>query len=153
MKKKYLAKIIATNNEGLRIISACINGAKVKVSDIKYLATSKVFLLSIERTKNEADQENQKNQIKFYPIKNKYILKGPSFNANNLVDDLLFKDQNSNFFNIDTRIEVSIDKIFLDNEYDLFNFNGNIIFKNKEIVKANLNGSFPNNKKLNFTIN
>ncbi len=60
MKKKYLAKIIATNNEGLRIISACVNGAKVKVSDIKYLATSKVFLLSIERTKNEADQENQK---------------------------------------------------------------------------------------------
>ena len=41
----------------------------------------------------------------------------------------------------------------MDNEYDLFNFNGNIIFKNKEIVKANLNGSFTNNKKLNFTIN
>ncbi|MDC3083731.1 hypothetical protein OA325_00205 [Candidatus Pelagibacter sp.] len=102
---------------------------------------------------NYTDQENQKNQIKFYPMKNKYILKGPSFNANSLVDDLLFKDQNSNFFNIDTRIEVSIDKIFLDNEYDLFNFNGNIIFKNKEIVKAKLNGSFPNNKKLNFTIN
>ena len=86
-------------------------------------------------------------------MKNKYILKGPSFNANSLVDDLLFKDQNSNFFNIDTTIEVSIDKIFLDNEYDLFNFNGNIIFKNKEIVKAKLDGSFPNNKKLNFTIN
>ncbi len=102
---------------------------------------------------NYTDKENQKNQIKFYPMKNKYILKGPSFNANSLVDDLLFKDQNSNFFNIDTRIEVSIDKIFLDNEYDLFNFNGNIIFKNKEIVKAKLNGSFPNNKKLNFTIN
>ena len=60
MKKKYLAKIIATNNEGLRIISACSAGAKVKVSNIKYLPTSKVFLLSIERTKNEIDQENLK---------------------------------------------------------------------------------------------
>ena len=28
-----------------------------------------------------------------------------------------------------------------------------MFFKNKEIVKANLNGSFSNNKKLNFTIN
>ncbi len=115
----------------------------------KNLEIVKLGTVSLKYT----DQENQKNQIKFYLMKNKYILKGPSFNANNLVDDLLFKDQNSNFFNIDTRIEVSIDKIFLDNEYDLFNFNGNIIFKNKEIVKANLNGSFTNNKKLNFTIN
>ena len=115
----------------------------------KNLEIVKLGTVSLKYT----DQENQKNQLKFYPMKNKYILKGPSFNANSLVDDLLFQDQNSNFFNIDTTIEVSIDKIFLDNEYDLFNFNGNIIFKNKEIVKANLNGSFPNNKKLNFTIN
>jgi len=86
-------------------------------------------------------------------MNNKYVLKGSSFNANSLIDDLLFEDKNSNFFNIDTRIEVSIDKIFLDNEFDLFNFNGNMFFKNKEIVKANLNGSFSNNKKLNFTIN
>ena len=45
MDKKYLAKIIATDNEGLQMISACSAGAKVKVSDIKYLAANKVFLL------------------------------------------------------------------------------------------------------------
>jgi hypothetical protein len=38
MDKKYLAKIIATDNEGLQMISACSAGAKVKVSDIKYLS-------------------------------------------------------------------------------------------------------------------
>ena len=38
MDKKYLAKIIASDNEGLQMISACSAGAKVKVSDIKYLA-------------------------------------------------------------------------------------------------------------------
>ena len=57
MDKKYLAQIIATDNEGLHLISACTAGAKVKVSDIKYLASNKVFLLSIERTKIETDQE------------------------------------------------------------------------------------------------
>ena len=60
MDKKYLAQIIATDYEGLQMISACTAGAKVKVADIKYLESNKVFLLSIERTKIETDQENKK---------------------------------------------------------------------------------------------
>ena len=60
MDKKYLAQIIATDNEGLQMISACTAGAKVKVAEIKYLASNKVFLLSIERTKIETDQEDKK---------------------------------------------------------------------------------------------
>tara|TARA_Y100000389_G_scaffold192522_1_gene220076 strand:+ start:169 stop:570 length:402 start_codon:yes stop_codon:yes gene_type:complete len=60
MDKKYLAQIIATDNEGLQMISACTAGAKVKIADIKYLASNKVFLLSVERTKIETDQENKK---------------------------------------------------------------------------------------------
>ena len=60
MDKEYLAKIIATDNEGLQMISACSTGAKVKVADIRYLASNKVFLLSIERTKIETDQEDKK---------------------------------------------------------------------------------------------
>ena len=60
MGKKYLAQIIATDNEGLQIISACTSGAKIKVADIKYLASNKVFLLSIERTKIETNNEDKK---------------------------------------------------------------------------------------------
>ena len=58
--KKYLAKIIATDKEGLQMISACSSGAKVKVSDIKYLESNKVFLLSIERIKVENENEDKK---------------------------------------------------------------------------------------------
>jgi hypothetical protein len=60
MDNKYFAKIIGTDNEGLQMISACTAGAKVKIRDIKYLASNKVFLLSIERTKIETDQEDKK---------------------------------------------------------------------------------------------
>jgi len=60
MSNKYLAKIIATDNEGLRMISACLSGAKTMVANIKYLASSKVFLLSIEREKIETDQPDKK---------------------------------------------------------------------------------------------
>ena len=60
MKKKYLAQIIATDNDGLQMISACSAGAQVKVGDIKYLSSNKVFLLSIDRCKIETDQKNKK---------------------------------------------------------------------------------------------
>ena len=78
MDKKYLAQIIATDNEGLQVISACTTGAKVKVADIKYLASNKVFLLSIERNKIETNQINTKiNSIcRFdyvYKVKSKNI--------------------------------------------------------------------------------
>jgi|TARA_B100001063_G_scaffold49682_1_gene43651 hypothetical protein len=56
---KYLAKIIASDQEGLQMISACSAGAKVKIAGIKYLASNKVFLMSIERTKIETNQENK----------------------------------------------------------------------------------------------
>ena len=60
MNKKYLKKIIATDNEGLQMISACCAGAKVKISNIKYLQSNKIFLISIERNQVETSQENKK---------------------------------------------------------------------------------------------
>ena len=60
MNKKYLAKIIATDNEGLQMISACCAGAKVNITEIKYLQSNKIFLLSVERVKIESGQEDKK---------------------------------------------------------------------------------------------
>ena len=42
------------------MISACCSGAKVKISDIKFLKSNKIFLLSIERTKIESGEEYKK---------------------------------------------------------------------------------------------
>ena len=61
MDKQYLTKVIATDSEGLQMISACVSGGKVKISEIKYLSSNKVFLLSIERNKIET-----KTPILFY---------------------------------------------------------------------------------------
>jgi hypothetical protein len=60
MEKKYLSKIIANDNEGLQMISACCAGAEIKVSEIKYLKKNKVFLLSLKRTKIETENEGKK---------------------------------------------------------------------------------------------
>ena len=60
MKKKYLSKIIANDNEGLQMISACCAGAEVEIEGIKYLQKNKVFLLSLKRTKIETENEGKK---------------------------------------------------------------------------------------------
>ena len=57
MKKKYLARIIANDNEGLQMISACCSGSKVKISNMKFLKSNKIFLVYLERKKIETDNK------------------------------------------------------------------------------------------------
>ena len=93
MDNKYLAQIIATDNEGLQMISACTAGAKVKVVDIKYLASNKVFLLSVERTKIETDQEDKKiNSICRFDFVDKVKSKNIDQKNNDLVLELIAID-------------------------------------------------------------
>ena len=60
-EKKYLAKIIAKDPNGLQVISACCSESKVKVEEIKFLKKNKIFLLLVERLKKE---KNNKEKIK-----------------------------------------------------------------------------------------
>ena len=93
MDKKYLAKIIASDNEGLQMISAYSAGAKVKVSDIKYLVSNKVFLLSVERTKIETGQEDKKiNSICRFDFVDKVKSKNIDQNNEDLVLELIAID-------------------------------------------------------------
>jgi len=106
--KKYLSKIIANDQEGLQMISACSSGAKVKVVDIKYLASSKVFLLSIERTKVETDQEDRKiNSICRFDFVDKVRSKNINQSNKDLVLDLIGIDYLKN--NDDYEINLMFD--------------------------------------------
>ena len=121
---KYLAKIIASDQEGLQMISACSSGAKVKVVDIKYLASNKVFLLSIERTKVETDQEDKKiNSICRFDF----------------VDQV--KSKNINQSNKDLVLElIGIDYLKNNNDYEInliFDNNAHIALKT-ETIEARL---------------
>ena len=97
MEKKYLAQIIATDNEGLQMISACSAGAKAKVSDIKYLGSNKVFLISIERTKIEKDQKDKKiNSICRFDFVDKVKSKNIDQNNDKLILELIAIDHMKN---------------------------------------------------------
>ena len=83
MIKRYLAKIIAKDSQGLQLISAYCAGAKVKITEIKYLPKNKTFLLSLERLSKELDNNNLKiNSIcKFEFVDS---VKSKNVNQNNL---------------------------------------------------------------------
>ena len=58
MSKKYLAKILARDINGLNIISLHVHKAIVKISEIKYLKENKMFIISMKR--NSVKEENKK---------------------------------------------------------------------------------------------
>ena len=112
MERKYLAKIIANDQEGLQMISACSAGAKVKIIDIKYLASNKVFLLSIERTKIETGQEDKKiNSVCRFDFVDKVKSKNIDQNNQELVLELIGIDYLKN----NTDYEINL--IFNNNAY------------------------------------
>ena len=96
-EKKYLAKIIARDANGLQVISACCSDSKVKIEDIKFLKKNKIFLLLIERIKKEKNSEEiTKSIVKFEYISS---VKSKNINQNNNSDILellgidLFRDK------------------------------------------------------------
>ena len=70
MTKKFLKKIIAQTPGDLNFVSMCVSGSKVKLSDIKYLPKSKIFLLLINRPINEDESSKRIDSIvSFYYIR------------------------------------------------------------------------------------
>ena len=112
MIKSYLTKIIARDNQGLQIISACCSESKVTIEEIKYLSKNKIFLLNLERFKKEDNIKNTKvNSICKFEFVNKVKSKNIDQNSNNLVLKLIAIDiikNNENF---------EINLIFSDNAY------------------------------------
>jgi len=114
---KYLAKIIANDQEGLQMISACTSGSRVKIAGIKYLKSNKVFLLSIERIKIESDQEDKKiNSICRFDF----------------VDNV--KSKNINQLNQEMILElIGIDYLKNNDDYEI-----NLIFNNNAYIVLNM---------------
>ena len=114
----------------------------IKIKDLVFNEKFQISRLD-EVNLDYLDDDKQKNSIKLKRNEKKYFLTGSSFNADNFIEDLLSNDdESSKIIDINSILEVDIEKIFLDSEYYLSNFKGDILIKNKEIYKADLIGSF-----------
>ena len=125
----------------------------IKIKDLVFNEKFQISRLD-EVNLDYLDDDKQKNSIRLKRNKSKYFLTGSSFNADNLIEDLLSDDdKDTKIIDINSNLKIDVKKIFLDSEYYLSNFKGDILIKNKEIYKADLIGSFSKNKKLKLTIN
>ena len=88
MNKNYLAKIIAKDNNGLNLISACCSESKVRIKDIKFLKKNKIFLFFLERFKKEEGKNSEKiNSI----CKFEFIEEVKSKNINQESDEIVIE--------------------------------------------------------------
>ena len=108
-EKKYQKKLIANDQQGLALISALLNSSKVKVSDMKYLPSSKIFLLSAKRSKIE-DEKNTKEVNSICRVD--YVSKVKSKNIDQKNEDL------------------TLELLAIDYLKNKENFEINLIFKN-----------------------
>jgi len=104
---------------------------------------------------NYTDSEKKINQLELIRNNNLYLLKGISFNANSLIENLLDdkKQKKNELFNKDLDLDIDIKKVFIDDEFLLNNLSGKILFKKNNLHKANLSAQFLNNEKFTFTVN
>ena len=100
MENQYLKKIIAQSPEDLNVISACCSEGRVNIKDVKYLASNKIFLMSILRLSKEEENKNKQinSIIKFEFInssKSKNIdQKDPNLTLELITIDIFKKEQN-----------------------------------------------------------
>tara|TARA_B100001996_G_scaffold293743_1_gene233938 strand:+ start:1883 stop:2290 length:408 start_codon:yes stop_codon:yes gene_type:complete len=105
MDKKFLKKIIAQSPEDLQIISACCSEAKVKTSEIKYLPSSRIFLLSLLRLDKENENINESiNSI----IKFEFIEKSKSKNIDQNDPNILLELLAIDVFKKDHNFEITL---------------------------------------------
>ena len=80
----FLKKVIAQSPEDLQIISALCAESKAKISDIKYLPSTKIFLLSVLRIDKETANDELINSI----VKFEFIESSKSKNIDQSNSDL-----------------------------------------------------------------
>ena len=122
MGKKYFKKIIAQSPQDLQVISACCEGGKIKIEEIKYLPKNKIFLFLIER--NAREKENPNEKVKSI-VKFEYIEKSKSKNIDRTKVDSFVELTAINLFKNNKNYEITL----------LFSDNG-IITLTAEIVEA-----------------
>ena len=105
MDKKFLKKIIAQSKEDLQIISALCSESKVKINNIKYLPSNKIFLIFLSRINNEeSDYKKLINSI----VKFEFIETTKSKNIDQNDLDLVLELLAINVFKKDYYFEITL---------------------------------------------
>ena len=135
MENQYLKKIIAQSPEDLNVISACCSEGRVNIKDVKYLASNKIFLMSISRLSKE---EENKNKLINSIIKFEFINSSKSKNIDQKDPKLLLELLTIDIFKKEENFEITM----------LFSKN-RIITLSAEVIEVTLEDQKLENDKAN----
>ena len=105
MVKKYFKKIIAQSPEDLQVISACCEGGRIKIDEIKYLPKNKIFFFLIERMGRE--KKNPDEKVKSI-VKFEYIERSKSKNIEPKDIDVYLELVSLNLFKNNNNYEITL---------------------------------------------
>tara|TARA_B110000858_G_scaffold191804_1_gene241569 strand:+ start:121 stop:2310 length:2190 start_codon:yes stop_codon:yes gene_type:complete len=129
------------------------NKNKILINNLELSPTLKIKdLVSVS-----IDYKNNKDTVNKLNLKknnSNFILKGDSFNAVRIINNIVNNDTESSsiFQNLNSKIDIEIKKTYIDEINYLNNLSGYIYFKNNKIKDLKLDSVFPNNKRINLMI-
>ena len=144
-KKKLILRNISLSEEKNKIkVDNLVLDKNFKIKNI-----DKVYLLY-------NDKEDKKNNLEIVKKRNNdYYVNGKSFNSNALIQDLInSSDKDSiNIFSKNFNLNFKIDEVYLDNKHKVKHLEGNLLLKESQVERANLQAFFNDKEKFKFTVN
>ncbi len=139
----YLDKLeLKSSNDEFKITKLLINENK-KINQFDSLSM------------NFKNQSNIKNDLQIKRDKNSYIVEGKVFDMTNFINNLLFEESDQNNFLLNNQKKIfllNLNKVYLDKEYFVEKFTGNISFNKNKIDNAKIDGKFSDGKVISFKI-
>ena len=139
----YLDKLeLKSSNDEFKITKLLINENK-KINQFDSLSM------------NFKNQSNIKNDLQIKRDKNSYIVEGKVFDMTNFINNLLFEESDQNNFLLNNQKKIfllNLNKVYLDKEYFVEKFTGNISFNKNKIDNAKIDGKFSDGKVISFKV-
>ncbi|MDA9071752.1 hypothetical protein N9K29_03615 [Candidatus Pelagibacter sp.] len=159
-KKKDLDSLILINgyvqNNNLINFNSISLIEKNNTISFRNLNLSKDFkIINIDNFDfNYLNNKKIKNKLSLKKNNLNYAIEGESFDATNLINQIMNSDDsNFSLFNdFNSKITIKINKTYIDEVNFINNLSGVLNFKNNKINDLDLKSTFPNNKKISFSI-
>jgi len=144
---------IKNNSIEFNLISLVEKNNKISFKNLNFNSDFKIMNIDSFNF-NYINDKKIKNQLLMKKNNLNYIIEGKSYDATKLINTILNNENGSAslFSNFNSKINLKIDKMYMDEIYFMNDLSGTLNFVNNEINNLNLESVFPNNKKINLSI-
>tara|TARA_B100001250_G_scaffold130229_1_gene110973 strand:- start:860 stop:3460 length:2601 start_codon:yes stop_codon:yes gene_type:complete len=155
----------------IRIEGYYINNDELKFKDIEFLENNnKISLFNLSLSDNYKinyidkielnyfNNNKKLNYLKVYKNKNNYEVTSNSFDGESLIKNLILGNSNTNnkylrkFKNLNSKILIKLDKLYVGHQSYLKNLQGNLIIKNNKLFKGSINALLNKNDKFSYNL-